>query len=119
MPILPSPLRETRYPISCSARSLLHCLCCALPVNPSAGSTQPSVVSINHDRDFPIAEGITCVTSSASAQVCGAILNDKIHANPREDIRMNSFPAIPFVKASACGNDFLVIDGSNAPADLA
>ena len=27
--------------------------------------------------------------------------------------------AIPFVKASACGNDFLVIDGIHAPADLA
>lgn len=27
--------------------------------------------------------------------------------------------AIPFVKASACGNDFLIIDGMHAPADLA
>jgi diaminopimelate epimerase len=27
--------------------------------------------------------------------------------------------AIPFVKASACGNDFLIIDGRLAPADLA
>src|SRR5579859_1966452 len=27
--------------------------------------------------------------------------------------------AIPFVKASACGNDFLIIDGVHAPADLA
>src|SRR5579859_6370316 len=26
--------------------------------------------------------------------------------------------AIPFVKASACGNDFLVIDGLHAPPDL-
>jgi diaminopimelate epimerase len=26
--------------------------------------------------------------------------------------------AIPFVKASACGNDFLMIDGMHAPADL-
>lgn len=26
--------------------------------------------------------------------------------------------AIPFVKASACGNDFLIIDGVHAPADL-
>jgi diaminopimelate epimerase len=26
---------------------------------------------------------------------------------------------IPFVKASACGNDFLIIDGAHAPADLA
>jgi diaminopimelate epimerase len=26
---------------------------------------------------------------------------------------------IPFVKASACGNDFLIIDGTHAPADLA
>ena len=26
---------------------------------------------------------------------------------------------IPFVKASACGNDFLIIDGMHAPADLA
>jgi diaminopimelate epimerase len=26
---------------------------------------------------------------------------------------------IPFVKASACGNDFLIIDGENAPADMA
>jgi diaminopimelate epimerase len=26
---------------------------------------------------------------------------------------------IPFVKASACGNDFLIIDGSQAPEDLA
>jgi diaminopimelate epimerase len=30
-----------------------------------------------------------------------------------------SLPGIPFVKASACGNDFLIIDGLNAPADLA
>lgn len=27
--------------------------------------------------------------------------------------------AIPFTKASACGNDFLIIDGMHAPADLA
>lgn len=26
--------------------------------------------------------------------------------------------AIPFVKATACGNDFLIIDGLHAPADL-
>jgi diaminopimelate epimerase len=26
---------------------------------------------------------------------------------------------VPFVKASACGNDFLIIDGVDAPADLA
>lgn len=26
--------------------------------------------------------------------------------------------AVPFVKASACGNDFLIIDGMHAPADL-
>ncbi len=33
---------------------------------------------------------------------------------------MNSpSPAVPFVKASACGNDFLIIDGIHAPADLA
>src|SRR6201984_3769890 len=30
---------------------------------------------------------------------------------------MNSV-AIPFVKASACGNDFLIIDGMHAPADM-
>lgn len=28
-------------------------------------------------------------------------------------------PAVPFAKASACGNDFLIIDGMHAPADLA
>ncbi|HEU5451822.1 MAG TPA: diaminopimelate epimerase [Terriglobales bacterium] len=28
-------------------------------------------------------------------------------------------PAIPFLKANACGNDFLIIDGMHAPADLA
>jgi len=27
-------------------------------------------------------------------------------------------PAIPFTKASACGNDFLIIDGMHAPPDL-
>jgi diaminopimelate epimerase len=32
---------------------------------------------------------------------------------------MSAPPTIPFVKASACGNDFLLIDGMNAPADLA
>ncbi len=32
---------------------------------------------------------------------------------------MPSSSAIPFVKASACGNDFLLIDGMHAPADLA
>ncbi len=30
-----------------------------------------------------------------------------------------SAPAVPFVKASACGNDFLMIDGMHAPADIA
>src|SRR5437868_1201670 len=25
---------------------------------------------------------------------------------------------VPFTKASACGNDFLIIDGAHAPADL-
>jgi diaminopimelate epimerase len=28
-------------------------------------------------------------------------------------------PTIPFIKASACGNDFLIIDGVHAPPDLA
>jgi len=33
---------------------------------------------------------------------------------------MNSpVPVIPFVKATACGNDFLIIDGVHAPADIA
>ena len=33
---------------------------------------------------------------------------------------MNStLTSIPFVKASACGNDFLIIDGMHAPADIA
>ncbi len=31
----------------------------------------------------------------------------------------SSLTAIPFVKASACGNDFLIIDGIHAPANLA
>ena len=31
---------------------------------------------------------------------------------------MNS-PGVPFVKASACGNDFLILDGVYAPADIA
>src|SRR5579863_9466984 len=26
--------------------------------------------------------------------------------------------AVPFIKASACGNDFLIIDGMHAPPDL-
>lgn len=29
-----------------------------------------------------------------------------------------NIPVLPFVKTSACGNDFLIIDGVNAPADL-
>jgi len=33
---------------------------------------------------------------------------------------MNASPnVVPFVKANACGNDFLIIDGMHAPADLA
>ncbi len=28
-------------------------------------------------------------------------------------------PAVPFVKASACGNDFLIVEGVHAPADMA
>jgi len=28
-------------------------------------------------------------------------------------------PQIPFVKATACGNDFLIVDGKHAPADIA
>src|SRR5437879_12704503 len=32
---------------------------------------------------------------------------------------MASSAAIPFTKASECGNDFLLIDGMHAPADLA
>jgi diaminopimelate epimerase len=31
---------------------------------------------------------------------------------------MSSPAIVPFVKACACGNDFLIIDGANAPADL-
>src|SRR6266852_7275606 len=27
--------------------------------------------------------------------------------------------SVPFVKTNACGNDFLIIDGMHAPADLA
>jgi len=30
-----------------------------------------------------------------------------------------SSPGVPFVKASACGNDFLILDGVYAPADIA
>jgi len=30
----------------------------------------------------------------------------------------SSGSSIPFVKASACGNDFLIVDGAKAPADL-
>jgi diaminopimelate epimerase len=36
-----------------------------------------------------------------------------MNAAPRTHV-----PAIPFVKASACGNDFLIIDGLDAPPDL-
>jgi diaminopimelate epimerase len=32
---------------------------------------------------------------------------------------MSSSPMLPFVKANACGNDFLIIEGMYAPADLA
>src|SRR5512135_3805087 len=32
---------------------------------------------------------------------------------------MTPAPAIPFVKASACGNDFLIVDGLHARPDLA
>src|SRR5882672_521296 len=31
----------------------------------------------------------------------------------------SSLTSIPFAKANACGNDFLVIDGIHAPADMA
>jgi len=30
-----------------------------------------------------------------------------------------AFTTIPFVKASACGNDFLILDGTRAPSDIA
>jgi diaminopimelate epimerase len=29
-----------------------------------------------------------------------------------------NFPGVPFVKASACGNDFLILDGIYAPTDM-
>jgi len=32
---------------------------------------------------------------------------------------MLKVPAVPFLKAAACGNDFLLIEGQHAPADLA
>lgn len=32
---------------------------------------------------------------------------------------LTNFPAIPFVKVTACGNDFILIDGMHAPADMA
>jgi diaminopimelate epimerase len=32
---------------------------------------------------------------------------------------MSSSVAVPFVKVCACGNDFLMIDGANAPLDMA
>jgi len=32
---------------------------------------------------------------------------------------MSSPATVPFIRACACGNDFLIIDGINAPADLA
>lgn len=32
---------------------------------------------------------------------------------------MLKVPAVPFLKAAACGNDFLLIEGLHAPADLA
>ena len=32
---------------------------------------------------------------------------------------MLKVPAVPFLKATACGNDFLLIEGLHAPADLA
>jgi diaminopimelate epimerase len=53
--------------------------------------------------------------------------DDKIHSLRKSEYpRMNAFSAlgasltVPFVKASACGNDFLIIDGgAHAPADIA
>lgn len=41
-------------------------------------------------------------------------MDDKIPRTVNSDLR-----AVPFIKASACGNDFLLIDGALAPADLA
>ena len=32
---------------------------------------------------------------------------------------MLNVPAVPFIKATACGNDFLLIEGMHAPAELA
>src|SRR5215467_186581 len=32
---------------------------------------------------------------------------------------MSPHSTVPFTKASACGNDFLIIDGMHAPADIA
>src|SRR5450755_4832560 len=53
--------------------------------------------------------------------------DDKIHSLLKSEYpRMNASSAlgasqtVPFVKASACGNDFLIIDGgAHAPADIA
>lgn len=38
--------------------------------------------------------------------------------NPATAAKLNNAMSIPFTKASACGNDFLIIDRQHAPADL-
>src|SRR5437016_8384577 len=39
-------------------------------------------------------------------------------AKLRGHARLRARVMVPFTKASACGNDFLIIDGLHAPADL-
>src|SRR5262249_7116926 len=58
------------------------------------------------------AGGVACAT----AQVCSLYYRQ---VPGRDRTRMSPPAAVPFVKASACGNDFLIIDGMHLPADIA
>src|SRR5438270_1275499 len=66
----------------------------------------------------------TAATRSQFSIVCesplSSSLSNKSKSIPPSEAcpSMNRAAAVPFVKASACGNDFILIDGMHAPADL-
>src|SRR5689334_12376548 len=71
---------------------------------------------------------ISCVNFPAARPPAPEFGDDKIqppnlHAtraqNPMTERMAPSDRIIPFVKANACGNDFLIVDGMFVPADLA
>src|SRR5258706_15347535 len=57
-------------------------------------------------------------SSATSSSACGSVGTSSVWGSLDPPRRSTDVPTVPFAKGSACGNDFLIIGGMHAPADL-